>query len=186
MESGETIGSQPFAYAIDGGTNTTALAEKVPTTTTPVAVSGRSVVLANPLDPHRIMTLFCGGTDAPGERFVLRVTRWFIVTGADAPLYLPETALIAYPTLGWGLYTVAALGAVGNYFADEITLEAAQGAVKRVVGARQPMRLDIEVGQAAHLEIEIERQTAATADVLYRWGWVHREARTRQLDGAFA
>lgn len=186
MISGETDNSRPFKYAIDGGTNVTALAEKVPTTTTPALVATRSVVISNPGDSYNIMELICGGTDASGERFCLRVTRWFIADGATDSLYMPETALIAYPTLGLGQYAVSALGTTSNLWADSIALGAAQGAAKRPAGHKQPVRLGIEWAEAAYLEVEIELQTAASADVLYRFLCFHREARTRQLDGSFA
>lgn len=186
MIPGETDKSKPFKYAIDGGTNVTALAEKVPTTTTPVLVATRSVVIPNPGDSYGIMELICGGTDAPEERFCLRVTRWFVADGATDSLYMPETALIAYPTLGLGVYTAVELGAVGNLWADKVALEAAQGASKRPAGYNQPVRLGIEWSEAAYLEIEVELQTAASADVLYRFLNFRREARARQLDGSFA
>lgn len=187
MKSGEEIGARAFEYAIDGGTSTAVFTDKVPTTTTPALVAARSVVLANPRDPHRTMQLICGGTDAVGERFALRATRWFVVAPDAVPAaYIAETACIAYATLGEGAYTASALGGVANLFADKMTLEAAKGVTLRAAGPKQPMVLEIEIAQAAYIEIEIQLHNAASADVLYRWAWTLREARNRQLDGTFA
>lgn len=133
-----------------------------------------------------MLSLIFGGTDAAGETFAVRVTRWYKAVGALNDVYMPETALLAYPTLGLGVYSTADLGAVGNLFADEVALEAAQGASRRSLGWRQPVIIDIETDGAALLEVEIDLQTAASADVLYRWGSGHRAATTRQLDGSFA
>ena len=186
MIPGETDSSRPWKPTCDGFTNAVALAEKVPTTTAPVTVALTGTVIANPGSPHNILELICGGTDAPEERYCLRVTRWTVANGPTGQLYIPETALIAYPTLGLGLYTASELGAGTNLWADKVALASSQGAAKQPAGYKQPVRLAVEWASAAYLEIEIELQTAASADVFTRDLSVLREARTRQLDGTFA
>ena len=169
---------KPFDLVLDGITYSVALAA-VPTPVNEKPESsfmlGRHVVdLREKALPGRqwdMARLIFGGSDAAGEKVNADVVFWYEARRAGTLAYIPFWACNLVAEFGAATYGSATnLGATGNLFADAITDGGHQGNI--ISTALSPgnttdeiAMIEVPLRGASLLDIRVELDTAATADV---------------------
>ena len=148
-----------FSLLRKGVTDTTALAAPVPAASLPSAVL--------PCKRMDSVRLVFGGSDGANEIVNYQVVLWFATkdpTGGAA--YWPLLVASGAATLGALTYTVDGVGATSRLVADTITNTSSHQGVSVYSPANDSMAyLDISTEGADAVEIEIDLDTAASADV---------------------